>query len=47
MNRFEAEDFLFASGPFVQDGVLSVGDGLTILQTETIEQARALMDAEP
>ena len=46
MNRFEAEDFLFASGPFVQDGVL-VGDGLTILQTETIEQARALMDAEP
>ena len=38
--------FLFASGPFVQEGVL-VGDGLTILQTETIEQARALMDAEP
>jgi uncharacterized protein len=24
-----------------------VGDGLTILQTETMEQARALMDAEP
>ena len=46
MNRLEAEGFLFASGPFVQDGVL-VGDGLTILQTETIEQARALMDAEP
>ena len=24
-----------------------MGDGLTILQTDTIEQARALMDAEP
>jgi uncharacterized protein YciI len=46
MNRLEAEGFLFASGPFVQEGVL-VGDGLTILQTDTIEQARALMDAEP
>src|ERR1700685_1173629 len=46
MNRLEDEGFLFASGPFVQEGVL-VGDGLTILQTETIEQARALMDAEP
>jgi uncharacterized protein YciI len=46
MNRLEAEGFLFASGPFVQEGVL-VGDGLTILQTETIEQAQALMDAEP
>ena len=46
MNRLETEGFLFASGPFVQEGVL-VGDGLTILQTDTIEQARALMDAEP
>ena len=46
MNRLEAEGFLFASGPFLQEGVL-VGDGLTILQTDTIEQARALMDAEP
>jgi uncharacterized protein len=45
MNQLEAEGFLFASGPFVQDGVL-VGEGLTILQRETIEQARALMDAE-
>ena len=46
MNRLEAEGFLFASGPFLQEGVL-VGDGLTILQTDTIEQARALMEAEP
>jgi uncharacterized protein YciI len=47
MNRLETEGFLFASGPFVvQEGVL-VGDGLTIFQTETIEQARALMEAEP
>ncbi len=37
---------LFASGPFIQEGVL-VGDGLTILQTSTIEDARALMQAEP
>lgn len=46
MNRLETEEFLFASGPFVEEGVL-VGDGLTILQTETIEEARALMEAEP
>lgn len=46
MNRLEAEGLLFASGPFIQPGVL-VGDGLTILQTETIEQARALMENEP
>jgi uncharacterized protein len=46
MNQLEGEGLLFASGPFVQEGVL-VGDGLTILQTETIEQARAIMDAEP
>jgi uncharacterized protein len=46
MNRLETEGSLFASGPFVQEGVL-VGDGLTILQTETIDEARALMEAEP
>jgi len=46
MNRLEAEGLLFASGPFLQEGVL-VGDGLTILQTDTLEQARALMEAEP
>jgi uncharacterized protein YciI len=46
MNRLEAEGLLFASGPFIQPGVL-VGDGLTILQTKTIEEARALMENEP
>jgi hypothetical protein len=35
MDRLEAADSLFASGPFVQEGVL-VEDGLTILQTERI-----------
>lgn len=43
MNRLEVEGFLFSSGPFVQEGVL-VGDGLTILQTETMER---LMNSEP
>ena len=37
---------LFASGPFIQEGVL-VGDGLTILQTSTLVEADALMSAEP
>ena len=37
---------LFASGPFVHEGAL-VGDGLTILHTETIEEAADLMRAEP
>jgi uncharacterized protein YciI len=46
MNDLESEGKLFASGPFVQEGVL-VGDGLTILQTSTIEEANALMQAEP
>ncbi|WP_158792866.1 YciI family protein [Granulicella sp. L60] len=46
MNGLEAEGLLFASGPFIQTGVL-VGDGLTILQTKTIEEARALMENEP
>jgi uncharacterized protein YciI len=44
-NGLEAKGLLFASGPFIEPGVL-VGDGLTILQTETIEEARFLMDAE-
>jgi uncharacterized protein len=42
MNQLENEGKLFASGPFIQEGVL-VGDGLTILQTST----HALMSAEP
>ncbi len=46
MNRMESERNIFASGPFIQEGVL-VGDGLTILQTNTIEEARAIMQAEP
>jgi uncharacterized protein len=46
MNYLENEGKLFASGPFIQKGVL-VGDGLTILQTSTVEDARALMQAEP
>jgi uncharacterized protein len=46
MNCLEARGLLFASGPFIQPGVL-VGDGLTILQTNTIEEARALMEDEP
>jgi uncharacterized membrane protein YphA (DoxX/SURF4 family) len=46
MNQLENEGKLFASGPFIQEGVL-VGDGLTILQTSTIEDARVLMQAEP
>jgi uncharacterized protein len=44
--KLEAEGRLWASGPFVVPGVL-VGDGLTILQADTEEDARALMDAEP
>ena len=46
MNHVESAGKLFASGSFVQEGVVA-GDGLTILQTETIEDANALMQAEP
>jgi uncharacterized protein len=46
MNSLEEKGVLFASGPFIQPGVL-VGDGLTILQTGTFEEARALMENEP
>jgi uncharacterized protein len=46
MNRLESERKLFASGPFIQEGVL-VGDGLTILRTGTLEEARKLMEEEP
>jgi uncharacterized protein len=46
MNALEASGRLWASGPFIQDGVL-VGDGLTILSTATIEQAREVMEDEP
>ncbi len=46
MNRLEKEGKLFASGPFIREGVL-VGDGLTILQVNTLEEAKALMENEP
>jgi hypothetical protein len=34
------------SGPFIEEGVL-VGDGLTILSTSTIDEARQAMQDEP
>jgi uncharacterized protein len=46
MNKLEADGLLWASGPFIEEGVL-VGDGLTILSTSTIEQAENLMKQEP
>jgi uncharacterized protein YciI len=46
MNELENSGRLFASGPFIQEGVL-VGDGLTILNTSTLDEARALILAEP
>ncbi len=46
MNGLEDRGLLFASGPFIKEGVV-VGDGLTILRTETIEEARRLMEEEP
>jgi uncharacterized protein len=46
MNKLEADGLLWASGPFIEEGVL-VGDGLTILSTPTIEAAERLMREEP
>jgi uncharacterized protein YciI len=46
MDALEAAGHLWASGPFVDRGVL-VGDGLTILSTGTIEEARQAMEEEP
>jgi len=46
MNTLEASGALFASGPFVQPGVV-VGDGLTILNTSNEADARRWMDDEP
>jgi uncharacterized protein len=37
MNSLEAAGRLWASGPFLEEGVL-VGDGLTILSTSTMEE---------
>jgi uncharacterized protein YciI len=46
MNALEARGALFASGPFVQPGVV-VGDGLSILNTSDEAEARRWMDDEP
>jgi uncharacterized protein YciI len=46
MNALEACGALFASGPFVQPGVV-VGDGLSILNTSDEAVARRWMDDEP
>jgi uncharacterized protein YciI len=46
MDALEADGHLWASGPFIEEGVL-VGDGLTILSTSTIEGARQAMEEEP
>jgi uncharacterized protein YciI len=46
MNKLEAEGYLWAYGPFIEEGVL-VGDGLTILSTPTIEEAERVMKDEP
>jgi uncharacterized protein YciI len=46
MNALEERGSLFASGPFVQPGVV-VGDGLTILNTADEAEARRWMDEEP
>ena len=46
MNALEADGRLWASGPFIEEGVF-MGDGLTILSTGTIEEARRAMEEEP
>ncbi len=46
MNALEADGRLWASGPFIQEGV-RVGDGLTILSTATIGEAQETMAEEP
>jgi uncharacterized protein len=46
MNALEADGRLWASGPFIEEGV-RVGDGLTILSTATIEEAQTAMADEP
>jgi uncharacterized protein YciI len=46
ISPLEEEGHLWASGPFIEDGVL-VGDGLTILSMPTIEEAERVMKDEP
>ena len=45
MNRLESEDKLSRLALFLQEGVL-VGDGITILQTETLEEAASSSQRE-
>jgi uncharacterized protein len=45
LNALEAERRLWASGPFIEEGV-PVGDGLTILSTTSIEEVRRAMEEE-
>lgn len=46
MLELEKQGILFASGPFVEPGVL-VGSGLTILRAKNLSDARTYMDEEP
>ena len=46
MNEQEAAGKLWASGPFPEPGI-TVGDGLTIFNVGTIDEARTLMAQEP
>ncbi|MYZ34580.1 MULTISPECIES: YciI family protein [unclassified Streptomyces] len=46
MIELEGRGLLWASGPFVEPGV-QVGDGLTILNTGTADEARELLAEDP
>ncbi|MDX3851725.1 YciI family protein [Streptomyces sp. AK02-01A] len=46
MIDLERRGLLWASGPFVEPGV-QVGDGLTILNTGTVDEARELLAEDP
>jgi uncharacterized protein len=46
MNALEARGALFASGPFVQPGIV-VGDGLSIFNTSDEAEARRWAEEEP
>ncbi|MFE4174067.1 YciI family protein [Streptomyces sp. NPDC056909] len=46
MVELERRGLLWASGPFVEPGV-QVGDGLTILNTDSLDEARELLTDEP
>lgn len=46
MMQLEKEGILFASGPFIEPGIL-VGAGLTILRAENRLQAKSYLDEEP